>query len=287
VVENVSSNCSSMPPFKLKADVKIHMYCSEAPCGDASMELIMRAQEDSTPWKQAPETMPGRGDFSQLGVVRRKPARADAPQSLSKACTDKMTLYQFLSLLRGITSLLIDPSSSFLATVTLPKSQYVEDSIIRAFSISGRLREISPTEIPNPYGFTSFQIMTTDKEFSYSRRSLGEMEFTTSNKTTIWTPMFTEILNNGILQGRKASDPKAASRISRRRMWEAVAEALSIDCTQPADVYGVVKSHPALEARRQTKAIVTKALSGWKSNHGDEVFTLEDKQVKIIITNSR
>lgn len=77
----------SPQPFVIRHDVTIHMYCSEAPCGDASMELIMQAQKDSTPWQLpesasdvlsdgAHETSPdlkGRGFFSELGIVRRKP----------------------------------------------------------------------------------------------------------------------------------------------------------------------------------------------------------------------
>ena len=69
-------------PFAIMDDVGIHMYCSEAPCGDASMELTMDAQEDATPWP-VPDPVPdnisdaatlhGRGNFSQLGTVRRKP----------------------------------------------------------------------------------------------------------------------------------------------------------------------------------------------------------------------
>jgi tRNA-specific adenosine deaminase 1 len=71
-------------PFELREDVRIFMYCSEAPCGDASMELIMDAQDDATPW-DIPEpdsptdvdspSLAGRGYFSQLGVVRRKPGK--------------------------------------------------------------------------------------------------------------------------------------------------------------------------------------------------------------------
>lgn len=70
-------------PFTLRDELKLHMYCSEAPCGDASMELTMSAQEDATPWPEpagsATESNPeetellGRGYFSQLGIVRRKP----------------------------------------------------------------------------------------------------------------------------------------------------------------------------------------------------------------------
>lgn len=75
-------NERSPQPFTIKDDVSIHMYCSEAPCGDASMELVMQAQEDATPW-ELPQLvtnsdvaeMKGRGHFSELGIVRRKPGR--------------------------------------------------------------------------------------------------------------------------------------------------------------------------------------------------------------------
>ena len=69
-------------PLTIRDDIRLHMYCSEAPCGDASMELTMRDQEDATPWPvgQACAEMNsegiglrGRGRFSELGFVRRKP----------------------------------------------------------------------------------------------------------------------------------------------------------------------------------------------------------------------
>lgn len=68
-------------PLVIKPAVKIHLYCSEAPCGDASMELVMSRQKDASPWPM-PRDMSaidgtsdllGRGYFSEIGVVRRKP----------------------------------------------------------------------------------------------------------------------------------------------------------------------------------------------------------------------
>jgi tRNA-specific adenosine deaminase 1 len=76
---------SSPQPFALKEKVSIYVYSSEAPCGDASMELIMLAQDDATPWEIPPleteqehatsveSALKGRGYFSELGIVRRKP----------------------------------------------------------------------------------------------------------------------------------------------------------------------------------------------------------------------
>jgi tRNA-specific adenosine deaminase 1 len=76
-----SSDSSRFQPFTLREALRIQMYCSEAPCGDASMELVMNAQEDATPWElpahddRTLEETPlrGRGYFSELGRVRRKP----------------------------------------------------------------------------------------------------------------------------------------------------------------------------------------------------------------------
>lgn len=74
------SDCHEQP-FAIRDDVRIHMYCSEAPCGDASMELIIEAQEDASPWPVKVDesgqssVMLGRGNFSELGVVRRKPGK--------------------------------------------------------------------------------------------------------------------------------------------------------------------------------------------------------------------
>lgn len=79
-------NSQHLPqPFSIREGVKIHMYCSEAPCGDASMELIMNAQEDATPWPvpdpdradENPTKLRGRENFSELGIVRRKPGNPE------------------------------------------------------------------------------------------------------------------------------------------------------------------------------------------------------------------
>lgn len=76
-----ASQVQSSQPLSIREGLRIMMYCSEAPCGDASMELVMEAQDDPTPWpvtatsEEATSGLLGRGSFSQLGVVRRKPCK--------------------------------------------------------------------------------------------------------------------------------------------------------------------------------------------------------------------
>ena len=69
------------PPFKIKDDLRIFMYCSEMPCGDASIELVMSRQKDQKPWPvdvsmAKEEGLKGMSHFSQLGIVRRKPGES-------------------------------------------------------------------------------------------------------------------------------------------------------------------------------------------------------------------
>lgn len=76
--------------FAIRDDVRIYMYSSEAPCGDASMHLTVAASDDPTPW-HVPESkstrsnsptkiLHGRDHFSILGVVRTKPCKTRAPR---------------------------------------------------------------------------------------------------------------------------------------------------------------------------------------------------------------
>ena len=84
--ESEMSECSPQP-FVIHDDVKISLYISEAPCGDASMELVIDEQDDAAPWKaplpllEGDTKMLGRGHFDALGIVRRKPCEPNLQQA--------------------------------------------------------------------------------------------------------------------------------------------------------------------------------------------------------------
>ncbi|KAF9895366.1 hypothetical protein FE257_000271 [Aspergillus nanangensis] len=140
------------PQLELCPDLKIYMYCTCAPCGDASMELCMASQDDATPWEPnthnttpspAPpdtEMLDGRGYFSRLGIVRRKPARADAESTRSKSCSDKLALRQVSSLLSYESSLIVAVTeNAYLAGIVLPEEEISRAACERAFSERGRM----------------------------------------------------------------------------------------------------------------------------------------------------
>ncbi|KAL4793558.1 adenosine deaminase/editase [Aspergillus venezuelensis] len=142
------------PPLEIQPDVSIYMYCTCAPCGDASMELLMAEQDDPTPWT-IPETDPnttaetisalsGRGHFSRLGVVRRKPARADAESTKSKSCSDKLALRQVSSLLSHGASLLVAPTENvYVKGLVMPEEEISKVGIQRCFGRDGRMKSLS------------------------------------------------------------------------------------------------------------------------------------------------
>ena len=166
--------------------------------GDASMELIMAAQDDASPWDppaspslnpaSSPSSsptmiatatsLPGRAYFSQLGVVRRKPARGDAPPSLSKSCSDKIALKQCTSLLSALPALLVSPRGAYLSSLILPESQFSQAACRRCFSAAakegGRMHSLAGRRWgESGYSFVPFRVETTAEEFEFSKRAVA------------------------------------------------------------------------------------------------------------------
>uniref|UniRef100_L2FNF8 tRNA-specific adenosine deaminase n=1 Tax=Colletotrichum fructicola (strain Nara gc5) TaxID=1213859 RepID=L2FNF8_COLFN len=256
-------------PFAIQDGVALHMYCTEAPCGDASMELTMAAQEDASPWDMpaaAPSedagTLPGRAYFSRLGVGRRKPARGDAPPTMSKSCSDKIALKQCTSLLSSLTSLLIYPGNAYLSSLILPETQYSAAGCERAFSARGRMASLDGQAWSGGYRFAPFEVRTTEREFAFSKREVKARaeKIAASNLAAA-----------------------GASAVSRRRMWEevaAIADELGDDgeglrSALAGVTYADVKGSEMLAARREVKMEARReALAGWVANVGDDKFEL-------------
>lgn len=93
---------------KLKCDVKLALFISEPPCGDASMSYISSSLTDNEPWtpRKKQKLNRGRNNFGELGVVRTKPGRSDSLISYSKSCSDKLCLKQLVGICNATTSTL-------------------------------------------------------------------------------------------------------------------------------------------------------------------------------------
>ncbi|CAD6569105.1 MAG: hypothetical protein ASARMPRED_002410 [Alectoria sarmentosa] len=292
------SKLQGLQQFGVREGLRIMMYCSEAPCGDASMELVMEAQEDPTPWPVTASSegyassLLGRGSFSQLGIVRRKPgkhhtwwilyatdkfheqARADSPVTFSKSCSDKLALKQCTSLLSSPISLLVSPENAYIDTLILPHYQYRQQACERAFGPTGRMKSVANLTWPAGYGFRPFRVETTVIDFQYSRKAhINNTDSCKgSNISAVWSPRQQETLINGVLQGRRQTDQMGASAMSRIQVYNLLLDIIGL-IDSPAvkkaleiPSYPDMKRSQYLEHRRRVKEDVkSEALKGWNN----------------------
>ena len=136
---------------------------------------------------------------------------------------------------------------------------------------------------PGGYSFRPFKITTTERKFEYSRRRPA-IEFTNprpSNVAALWTARQQETLINGVLQGRKQTDPKSGSAVCRLKTSRLVLDTLAL-LAIPALVNGVgrltyadLKKTESLKDRDEVKRSVKElALAGWIPNLDDDFSLL-------------
>lgn len=294
------------PPFEIRPNVSIHMFSTEAPCGDASMEILVSEKaDDSEPWENVPkdiDALQGRGYFSFLGKVRRKPSRGDAEPTLSKSCTDKLALRQFTSLLSCATSLVIAPTdNAYLRELIVPADKYSEEGYARAFGASGRLSVVQSISFPSPFRFHPFKFTTIPQsfgQFKFAKPSPGEPRGKAGNISALFIKNLNapeesifESLLGGVKQGYRpfASDARKSSLVSRKRMSELVTSLCNLiekgECSlagqrQPpvqakgAMTYEELKFGVWMAARGATKDLVIGYLGPWPRNGADQNWSL-------------
>jgi tRNA-specific adenosine deaminase 1 len=304
--DHQSSNSLQIFLFAFKGDVSFHFFTTEAPCGDASMELLMRLKdpEDALPWVDTssnPAETPspllqGRGYFSQLGAVRRKPARGDAEATMSKSCTDKLAMKQFTSLLSFPADLFIESKpNAFIKSFIVYQDQYDAVGYERAFGTSGRLVSVAE----NAHTFDVLRLSAPFPRFPFDKRSQAGSP-KASNVSCVWvrgasesSQHLIEVLLNGVKQGYKQFEERTGkqSAICRRQMWHLGQRVCSLalvdkelSCGDVAvgpvlkeiqgslgtDTYKTAKSHSLRLTRQQLKEKATRILGGWATNTGDD-----------------
>ncbi|KAI9224363.1 adenosine deaminase/editase [Blastocladiella britannica] len=143
------------PCFELLPSVRLHMYISLPPCGDASLESLADTLEASGPdggssVDQAARTrfkqeevrasttssapLRGRNDFSQTGALRTKPGRNDAIPTRSLSCSDKLAMWQCVGWQGALLSHMI-PEPMALSTVVVSSKRANLQGLERALHL--------------------------------------------------------------------------------------------------------------------------------------------------------
>lgn len=179
----------------LSEGLRVFMYVSAPPCGDASMCLL-----SGESWSQAPNNLHflrGREHFHILGAIRTKPGRADSNPTMSKSCTDKLCFTQSKGLFLTPTKHALQ-KNIYLTGLVTPK---ILNDYDRAFS---RFKPVH-----------KFELLSTNVEFEDYHPDSGKP----TPLSIIWNPFTYEVISNGAKQGsRKQIRPSSLSRLELMKL---------------------------------------------------------------------
>lgn len=257
--------------FKWKPNIKLALYISEPPCGDASMSIVTESLQDNDPWENTPtkrakieggsSILRGRAHINRVGIVRTKPGRADSLVSLSKSCSDKLCLKQITGILNCMTHMLF-PDNIFLDYLVMKRDKINKEDLNRCFVT----RLSNKPELGRKLNFLTYdedeyQFHKPDSSIDSSPSPLSLL-FVVPTKTL-------QVLNNGVKNGSyvKNKPPRSGgeSHICNRKLFE-VFKKVRKDI--PFRTYKELKLSSA--DRSKLKEVGHKALGDWPRTQDDD-----------------
>ncbi|KAJ2313366.1 hypothetical protein IWW51_001155 [Coemansia sp. RSA 2702] len=201
---------AKQPTFTLHDYIRLHLYSSQCPCGDAAIESLQGTlgQHEQPPMKRQRTTIDtsvvrGHQGFDTLGALRLKPGRADSIPTLSLSCSDKIARWNALGVQGSLLASLIAPV--YIASMVIG-DLYNHASIDRALN-RRTAAALADKELPGGYRANVCEIHPTAVQFERSQTALtaANAEITTADASIYWhqgAPSSAALVN-GVKQGSK------------------------------------------------------------------------------------
>ncbi|RLV92812.1 hypothetical protein JA1_002933 [Spathaspora sp. JA1] len=264
--------------FKLKSNVKLALFVTEPPCGDASMIYLTTNTTDNKPWKQdIEEDVPrkkqkiqsdiqrGRNNFDKLGIVRTKPGRSDSLITLSKSCSDKLCLRQLTGICNSVTSNLFRQNPIYLDYLVVKNIN--QDDFTRCFH----------TRFDTPLAkYLDLIRYDADIEYDYGKPDSEENKEVSPSQLSLLYVIpknIVQVLNNGVKNGAfvKNKPPKKGGESficnqSFLRKFKSI---------EPMDFKSYIEFKRSNIEREQQKELGKQILGNWVSTDDDN-FTFQN-----------
>lgn len=276
--------------FEAIPGLKIHLYISEAPCGDSSLSNTVERSLDEEEWKDSSKPivqsgpLRGREYFRETGLVRTKPGRRDSEITMSKSCSDKLSMRMFTSLILGPVSTIVDVSGFYLNSLIIPENQLKRKDFDRCFGPHGRLKKLFDLhELKfGQYSAHLFDLYPTSIDFKFSR---NEKRKTSSNAIVYVISDYipgqskNEVILNGVKMGSKPFSGKGQSSVSRIEIYKLVAGLVSkLDKQQIDTSLKYLEFKKSNSDRLKMKQQVYNVLQHWVGTKPDD-FELEHTNI--------
>lgn len=270
--ERCDAGAGPGPPFRMKDGVALHLFVSDAPCGDASIYRL-RTPKDGNERRYTGAKLAGADAWEHercqaLGRLRLKGARGDLPahrRSRCMSCSDKVARWAVLGIHGSALSRLLR-SPVFLDSVTVPLDDAAESrqamlEALRRGIVERSASAVEETGRAAAAAWRPPRVLVADRQFPLSRQQVAKaaaagdgrprkrartgggvgrpsslsVNFVADPFSPGGTLETTDGLT-GLRQGAtRRSGAKAESRLSRRRLLEASQALLPAGAPSPTD----------------------------------------------------